>query len=123
MCTHVLELIHHLARDNGLAVKEWITWPTNIDVLEEQASRLTPLEKETLATGEHLEVIRLVETRKIGDLDRFLEAAFDGDLHNAFFKYHPQRYYELLEEFESYDPDEEEDWDEDEDEGEEWKNA
>lgn len=90
--TEILNIMHH---DNyGTMYKEFVKpqdkwkWPKNAADIEVQAAKLSEEEKETMAAGEHTEMLAVVKKHKCKMLHEFLNDVFDGELSSNFLKEH-----------------------------------
>lgn len=93
-------LLDIMAGDNCMTRVANPVWPSNAPELEKQATRLNTNEVdcpsdysehydnelEIMAEGEHSDCQKLITQKGLTELDRFLNEAFDGDLHDTFFE-------------------------------------
>jgi len=75
----LMSMLKLVAMDNDLYLKDTITFPENLDELEEQAKRLTYNEKVEVACGEWSEQKKIIRKHKVQKLNEYICAAFDGD--------------------------------------------
>lgn len=78
-------LLMAICFDNDMSMAPILDWPPECVSLEAKAKYLTLDDLELLATGEATEVAELVERMNIGDLNDFLNEAFDGKYSKNFF--------------------------------------
>lgn len=88
---NIVNLLELLGSDNDMPLINPKTIPIqnewNLDQLEQDILKLTDEERYVFVCGDEVEMLSILKSKHLKDLDDFLNSAFDGKLSKVFYSF------------------------------------